>query len=183
MLEEGEEFQVVEKDRVKGYAKAVSAPANFTKASLGSNTVTITNKLLTTDYTFKKVSHDCKTPFTGTDKPKFKVTRQAKNGLSERIIYTDIEPKTDGSVTIEKLPIGSYTVEETTVPIGHNKLSNFTIEVAENSAGTAVFATVAGQGGQLVVSNKLRDFTLEVFKVDSEDDPLNGASFKLTGPN
>ncbi len=183
VLEEGEEFQVVEKDRVKGYAKAVSAPANFTKASLGSNTVTITNKLLTTDYTFKKVSHDGKTPFTGTDKPKFKVTRQAKNGLSERIVYTDIEPKTDGSVTIEKLPIGSYTVEETTVPIGHNKLSNFTIEVAENSAGTAVFATVAGQGSQLVVSNKLRDFTLEVFKVDSEDDPLNGASFKLTGPN
>lgn len=54
VLEEGEEFQVVEKDRVKGYAKAVSAPANFTKASLGSNTVTITNKLLTTDYTFKR---------------------------------------------------------------------------------------------------------------------------------
>lgn len=177
------QFRVIEKDRVKGYATAAYDPATFTQASLGSKRVTMTNKLLTTNYTFKKYSHDGQTPFKEPNKPKFKVTRQAKNGLVEKMVVKDLEPSNDGTVKIEGLPIGSYLVEEGYVPVGHSEMVPFIIEVTENDAGTGVTAKVVGQGSQHKVVNKLNDFQLIVSKIDQNNRALNGATFKLTGPN
>ena len=176
-------YRIIEKDRVKGYAEASYNYPFFVQGILGTNSIEITNRLLTTDYTFKKVSDDGKTPFTGTDKPKFKVTRQAKDGLSAKVVISNLEPANDGTVKIEGLPIGSYTVEETTVPKGYKKMENFTIDVTENDSGTAVVAKVAGQGNQHTVINQLKKFTLIVTKIDDKKNPLEGASFRLTGPD
>lgn len=177
------EYRVIEKERVTGYSEATYTPEIFTETMLENNCVTMTNRLMTTDYVFKKYSHDGHTPFTGTNKPKFKVTRQAKNGQSEKIVVTDLEPAEDGTVKIENLPIGSYVVEEIAVPDGHSKMANFTIEVTENDAGTAVEAKVIGQDSPHTVINKLKDFTLIVYKVDDKDAALEGASFRVTGPD
>lgn len=177
------EYRVIEKNRVSGYAEALYNPTTFNEATLGIDGVKIINRLLTTDYTFKKVSHDGQTPFTGTDVPKFKVTRQAKGTLPAVEVIVDLTPAADGTVKVEKLPIGSYLVEETHVPAGHSKMTDFVIDVVEKNDGTAIEAKVSEQETPHVVSNKLNDFKLIVLKVDEENNALNGASFKLTGPN
>lgn len=176
-------YRIVEKERVKGYAAATYTPTTFTEASLGAASGTMTNKLLTTNYTFKKFSHDGQTAFKGANKPKFKVTRQAEDGLGEKVVVANLEPADDGTVRIEGLPIGSYTVEETHVPTGHQRMSAFTIDVTENTSGTAVIAKVAGQSGSHTVVNKLQAFALLVSKVNHNGAALEGATFSVTGPN
>ena len=177
------EYRVIEKSQVKGYGKAAYSVASFTETTLGENSVTLTNTLMTSDYSFTKVSHDEQTPFTGTDLPRFKVTRRGENGMTDKIIIDNLEPKADGTVKIENLALGSYSVQETHVPAGHSPINDFIIEVTENGTETAVTANVSGQGSPHIVSNKLKDFTLILSKVDNEQTPLNGATFKLTGPN
>lgn len=123
---------------------------------------------------------DGKTPFT-TDLPKFKVTRSDGKVLAE-----NLAPEAGtGKVTIKNMPIGTYTVEETYVPKGFQKMAKFTIEATENnsSAPSSVVFKVNGSTGKHTVRNQLTDFSLIVEKVDDHDAWISGATFKLTGPN
>ncbi|GCF92877.1 hypothetical protein NRIC_07680 [Enterococcus florum] len=176
--------QVGSEERVLGYAKPTysnNTNNSFKPDSLVSNTpIVITNTLMTTNYSFKKFKHDG-TPFTGTDKPKFTITRTS--GTQDVVVETGIEPEADGTVTVTGLPVGTYKVEETHVPSGYAKMTNFNIEVKENSGGTAVEASVQGQSGSHEVINRIADFELKVDKIDERGKALNGASFRLTGPN
>lgn len=173
-------YQVIEyvgnKDRVPGYDKPVYNLSTFTSETSGFNGVVITNKLLMTDYTFKKVGNTEHNLFTGNDKPKFTITSLDPN----LELAKDVSPGDDGLITITGLPIGRYKVTETYVPQGYKKAADFEIEVTETSKDSGVIAKVNGNENQLTLYNRLEDFTLIVKKQDGQGDELKGAAFKLT---
>lgn len=176
----GNTYRVVEPTRTNGYKKASLNQGIFTSDTMPTGGIKITNELLRGDYSFWKFMGDGKTPFT-TDLPKFKVTRSDGKVLAE-----NLTPETGtGKVTIKNMPIGTYTVEETYVPKGFQKMTKFTIEATENnsSAPSSVVFKVNGSTGKHTVRNKLTDFSLIVEKVDDNDAWISGATFKLTGPN
>lgn len=173
-------YQVIErvgnKDKSFGYGKPTYNTDSFTSETPNFSSVIITNTLLTTDYTFKKVGHTENTLFTGNDRPKFTIS-----SLDPSIeLAKNVSPGNDGLLKITDLPVGKYKVTETYVPQGYIKAADFEIEVTEKSDGSGVFAKVGEKEGKTIVYNRLADFTLTIKKKDTQGNELKGAAFKLS---
>lgn len=171
-------YRVVETTRVSGYKPPVMNQTSFTSENMISGGITITNELLKGNYQFSKFMEDGTTVF-GQDKPKFSVTRKSDN----KVVATNLEPNASGKVTIPNMPKGDFIVEETYVPAGYKKMANFEINVTENNPPTSLVFKVNNRTEEYHAINELKDFSLRVEKVDSADNPLTGAAFRLTGPN
>ena len=175
-------YRVQELNRTPGYKAPTMNIAAFTKPELAfvEGTVKITNTLIKTNYQFVKVFDDGATPFSGSDLPKFSVKRKS-NGT---VLAENLTPNASGEVKIENLTFGTFEVEETHVPQGFQKMSNFDIVVTENGAGTALVVKVNNSTDSYKAKNKLKDFSMTVLKVDEDGStPLGGATFKLSGPD
>ncbi|MFR3684112.1 MAG: SpaA isopeptide-forming pilin-related protein [Enterococcus sp.] len=171
-------YRVVESSRVPGYKAPVVNQASFTSENMISGGIKITNELLKGNYQFSKFMEDGNTVF-GQDKPKFSVKRKSDN----KEVATNLEPNASGKVTIPNMPKGDFIVEETYVPAGYKKMANFEINVTENNPPTSLTFKVNNRTEEHRAINELKDFSLKVEKIDSADNPLAGAVFKLTGPN
>ncbi|MDT2553782.1 SpaA isopeptide-forming pilin-related protein [Enterococcus raffinosus] len=178
-VEGGEDktYRVVEGSRTAGYKAPVVNQQSFTSENIASGGITITNELLRGNYQFWKFMEDGTTKFTS-DLPKFKVTRSDGKVLAE-----NLTPDATGKVAINDFPIGTYTVEETYVPKGFQKMADFEIVVTENNPPTSLVFKVNGRTDDYHAINRLKDFSVKVEKIDPNDNALTGAVFKLTGPN
>lgn len=169
------------KERVPSYGEPIYNEPIFDSTTLTSDGVTITNKLLTTDYTFKKVGNTQDILFTGNDKPKFTITTTDTPSIE---VAKDVSPGNDGLLTVSGLPVGRYKVTETHAPNGYTKADDFYIDVTEKTSGElGVVAKVNGKEGQVTIYNRLEDYTLTVKKKDDQGGDLKGATFKLTQTN
>ncbi|MBU5362077.1 VWA domain-containing protein [Enterococcus raffinosus] len=170
------EYRVIEKignlNRVPGYAKPVYSQESFTSSNLDSIGITITNRLLTTDYSFKKVMKNGQ-PFTDSNekRPKFTLTETIKN----MVVVRDVAPDNGGVVNFTDLPAGIYHVSETFVPEGFKKCDDFIFTVTERTDGTAVIADSSNK----TVTNELNKFKLTVVKTDEQGNEIVGAAFRL----
>lgn len=178
-VEGGEDktYRVVEGSRTTGYKAPVVNQQSFTSENIASGGITITNELLRENHQFWKFMEDGTTKFTS-DLPKFKVTRSDGKVLAE-----NLTPDATGKVAINDFPIGTYTVEETYVPEGFQKMADFEIVVTENNPLTSLVFKVNGRTDDYHAINRLKDFSVKVEKIDPNDNALTGAVFKLTGPN
>ena len=151
------EYRVIEKIsnlyRVPGYANPTYSQESFTSSNLESAGITITNRLLTTDFSFKKVMENGQ-PFTISDekRPKFTLTETIKSIE----VVRDVAPDDEGVVHFTNLPAGIYRVSETFVPEGFKKCDDFTFTVAERSDGTGVIATSTNK----TIVNELKEYKL-----------------------
>lgn len=178
-VEGGEEksYRVIEPYRTIGYKHPQVNQASFNSETMSAEGIKITNELLRGDYTFKKFMGDGTTKF-DKDMPKFKVLR------GDKLIAENLMPdRMTGKVTIKDLPIGDYTIEETDVPEGFQKMPNFTINVTENDPPTSLMFKVEGKTEEYSARNHLKDFTAKIEKNDEYGKLLAGASFELKGPN
>lgn len=171
-------YRVVETTRVKGYKAPVINQSTFTSENIINGGIEITNELLKENYQFSKCMEDGNTVF-GQDKPKFSVKRKSDN----KELARNLEPNANGKVMIPDVPIGLYLVKETYVPIGYKEMAEFEVSVTENNPPTSLIFKVNDRTEEHQAINELKDFSLKVEKIDSEDNPLTGAVFKLVGPN
>ncbi|MBO0454286.1 SpaA isopeptide-forming pilin-related protein [Candidatus Enterococcus murrayae] len=170
-------YRVVEEARTTGYAKPTyNYSTSFTAASVPKEGVKLTNKLLTGQAVICKYTDDGKTPFSK-DKPKFTVKRKSDG----KVLATNLEPDTNGQVTITDIPLGEFIVEESYVPAGYEKMADIELKAVENSAGDALVITLNGKNSPYKVTNKMADFNLKIKKVDQDGNELRGASFRLVG--
>lgn len=138
--------------------------------------LTVTNTLLTTDFSFVKVGNDGSSPLKGVE---FNVT--GDNG------YNISDSSDDGTVAFSGLPYGKkYTMTETKTPDGYKKAGPWNFEVKEKINGTTgkrevevVWENDPFVDGKLI--NKLKPYELTVNKVDENDEALEGATFQLVG--
>lgn len=173
----GSRYRVVEKSVPQGHSVSYS-PAEFTKDDLGGGTVEVTNTLKKTNFQFDKFKNDGQTPFpTAGSHPVFEV----EDAKSHKKI-TNVSPNLAGTVTFENLPVGMYIVSETDVPTGYEKMPEFVFTVEEDTNGNLI-TKVNGSTGRHKVTNKLKDFTMEITKKDTTNTLLSGASFRLRGTN
>lgn len=171
------QYRVIEEGRTNGYMKPSVNQGTFTSETINAEGIEITNELMTGNYSFNKFMEDGKTPFT-TDLPKFQITRN-----DGKIVAKDVLPDSKGKVHFTNIPIGDYLIEESYVPAGFQKMSDFELQVVENDTVDGLSFIVNGSTSAQTVTNKLKDFSLTVEKVDSSDNQLAGASFTLKGPN
>lgn len=155
-------FRIKEVARTQGYAPVTMNYKTFTQAELGNNKVQLTNKLLTGSTHFYKYKEDGKTPFATSDLPKFSVTHE--NG---KLLADNLKPDSSGKVTIENIPIGTYTLKEDYAPAGYSKMADVPIKVVENDEGNKVIITFAdNKGAGYVIKNDLKkDITIPIEKV------------------
>ncbi|MFR3685704.1 MAG: SpaA isopeptide-forming pilin-related protein [Enterococcus sp.] len=169
-------YRIIERvgnlDKVLGYAKPVYSQESFTFGTLAPNGIEINNRLLTTDYSFKKLMENGK-PFTATSEklPKFTLTEITKNIVGA----VNVAPNSTGVVEFKNLPIGTYRVSETFVPNGFKKAADFEFSVTELADGTAVVADSTNK----IVINELNNFKLTVIKTDEQGMEIEGAVFQL----
>ncbi|MDU5336191.1 SpaA isopeptide-forming pilin-related protein [Enterococcus sp.] len=171
-------YRVVETTRVSGYKAPVINQASFTSENIISGGIKITNELLKETFQFSKFMEDGTTAF-GQDKPKFSMKRESDG----KTVATNLEPNASGKVTVPDVPKGNYIIKETYVPAGYKEMPEFVVNVTENNPPTSLVFKVNNRTEEHHALNELKDFTLRVEKVDSGDNPLTGAVFKLTGPN
>lgn len=171
-------YRVVETTRVSGYKAPVINQASFTSENMISGGIKITNELLKGTFQFSKFMEDGTTAF-GQDKPKFSMKRESDG----KTVATNLEPNASGKVTVPDVPKGDYIIKETYVPAGYKEMPEFVVNVTENNPPTSLVFKVNNRTEEHHALNELKDFTLRVEKVDSGDNPLTGAVFKLTGPN
>lgn len=167
-------YRVIERvgndEKVSGYEKPSYNQSSFQSTTLDAKGIIITNKLLTTDYSFKKVMENNQ-PFLGDNLPKFKLTKKNKNIE----VVDNVAPNASGIVEFKDLPIGTYRVSETFVPEGYKKMDDFEFSVTEKDDGTAVIADSLGK----TVVNKLNEFKLKVIKTNEQGAEIEGATFRL----
>lgn len=171
-------YRVVETTRVSGYKAPVINQASFTSENIISGGIKITNELLKETFQFSKFMEDGTTVF-GQDKPKFSMKRESDG----KTVATNLEPNASGKVTVPDVPKGNYIIKETYVPAGYKEMPEFVVNVTENNPPTSLVFKVNNRTEEHHALNELKDFTLKIEKVDSADNPLTGAVFKLTGPN
>lgn len=169
-------YRVVELKREDGYADPKVSQTEFTSNTIASDGIKVTNELLREDYQFWKFKGENRELFKG-DLPKFSVKRSDGKVLAENLV-----PDDTGKVAIKDLPIGTFIVEETYVPVGFQKMSDFTIEVTESDPSGSLVFKIEGQSGDYNVLNLVKNFSLQIEKVGPDGLPLSGASFKLVGP-
>jgi len=170
-------YRVVEGERITGYKAPTINQDSFNSETIAAKGIEITNELLRGGYSFSKFMEDGKTPIT-VDLPKFQIKRS-----DGKILAEDVTPNVVGKVILTDVPIGVYIIEETYVPIGFKKMANFELEVTEDDSAASLIFKVNDSTEPYSVVNKLKDFFLRVEKVDQQGEPLDGAIFKLTGPN
>ena len=155
-------YRIKEVSRTPGYAPVTMNYQAFTQAELGNNKVQLTNKLLTGSTHFYKYKEDGKTPFATSDLPRFSVTHE--NG---KLLADNLKPDSSGKVTIENIPIGTYTLKEDYAPAGYNKMADVKIKVVDNAEGNGVIITFAdNKGAGYVIKNELKkDTTIPIEKV------------------
>lgn len=161
-------------ERVLGYADPEYANPRTITFESNQKVLKVTNELLMTDLSFTKVGNDEKTPLAGVG---FHLT--GNNGYNENVTTT-----ADGKVDFSKLPIGSYTLIETTVPNGYQASGPWTFNVIQAADGKL---QIEWSSDNPIVDDKLintlKPFDLTVEKVDEEEQALAGAEFTLTGPD
>ncbi|MGG5371269.1 vWA domain-containing protein [Enterococcus sp. AZ196] len=170
-------YRVVEDVRTKGYKAPTINQDSFTSETIAAEGIEITNELLRGSYSFSKYMEDGKTPLT-VDLPKFTIMRS-----DGKVLVQEVTPNREGKVLLNDVPIGVYIVEEVYVPAGFQKMTNFELHVTEDASATGLVFKVNDSIEPYIAMNTLKDFSLQVEKVDSLKNPLEGASFKLTGPN
>ena len=159
-------YKIVEIKAPQGYNKGTDTTVTVTAG--GTATASISNAKQKGKLTITK-SGEAGEALAGA---KFKVT--SDNGFS-REVSTD----STGSVVLNNLDLGNYTVEEITPPKGY-KLSEVNIKTANlsyNPSSTTVSSSVS-------FANERQEFTVEVFKQDQDTkNPLAGATFEIVDPN
>lgn len=137
--------------------------------------LTVTNTLLTTDFSFVKVGNNENSPLKGVE---FNVT--GDNG------YNMSDSSDDGTVAFSDLPYGKYTMTETKTPDGYKTAGPWNFKVKEKDNETTgkrevevVWEKAPFVDGKLI--NKLNPYDLTVNKVDENDEALEGATFQLVG--
>lgn len=173
-------FRVVERvgteEQLPGYDKPLYQPEEFTVSSLPGSGVKITNRLLTTDFKFTKVSADGQTPFPDDNLPEF-----ALFDVNDRLIKDGITPLADGTVLIDGLPMGEYYLKETIVPPGYTPMPDLVIKVTIESDGSAKAVAVGFENNpDPTIINRLEDYDMTLHKEDLAGNELRGAVFKLT---
>lgn len=176
-------YRVIEKvdnkNKIPGYESPVYSRTTFTKEQLADETLTITNKLMLTNFEFHKYTHDGQTPFSK-DKPVFSIS---KKGTNPALMVTNKTPDNNGKVVFAGLPMGEYTLQETKVPTGYKKKADLDFKVVEKANGTGLEVKINDSTNPLKITNELKDFTLKVLKLNTNGNALEGAAFRLTGPN
>src|SRR5699024_10058590 len=79
----------------------------------------------------------------------------------------------DGTVTSSQLPEGTYTLVETSAPVGY--------QVIDGKDLTVTIDGDANEPVKIVISNKLANGKIKIIKVDEDDEniQLEGATFNL----
>lgn len=178
--EEGQRFRIVERintdQQVPGYDRPIYEPEEFTIASLAGCGVKVTNRLLTTDFKFTKLSADGKTPFPEDNLPVFGLFDE-----EDRLLQGDIKPQSDGTVLITGLPMGEFILKETDPPPGYLPMPDLVIRVTLQG-DHAVKAVAAGFENypNPTIINRLKDYEMTLHKEDLAGNELKGAVFKLT---
>lgn len=88
--------------------------------------------------------------------------------------YDQIHTTDDsGRIHVDKLPVGSYNVQEVKPAKGYNKNDKvYTAEIAQS-----------GDVASLEILNHPADGSIDVIKTDAQGDRIEGVTFRLTGPN
>ena len=172
-------YRVIEKVRndegeytgaiVPGYA---APDIGVTSDEITNNvTYTVTNTLLKANFSFEKVGNDGSTPLENVG---FTLTRDG-GGYENSVTSTKA-----GSVTFNDLPIGTYTLTETSTVNGYKLGGNWQVSVTDsnNDGVLEVNSPFALNNGILV--NELKPFDLIVNKKDDLGKDLVGAEFTLT---
>lgn len=141
----------------------------------------VTNELEvpTTDFTFIKYKDQENSffPTSGTKRPAFTIYDS-----SNKIVQENKYPDASGKVVFTDLTEGTYRVVESIVPEDYVKMSDFNV-VVEKSSGNTVVAKVDGSTTLHKVTNHQQEYSLEVNKIDGENQEISGAAFELTGPD
>lgn len=135
----------------------------------GQHTITVTNELKKTDYTFYKVDQNDE-PLTGAE---FEVTRGDEH-------FADLTGDDNGKFTITGMPIGSYKVTETKAPDGYDGGADFELAVNDNGANAL---KIEGVAPDYKVVNRRIQYGLELLKLDQDGNPLKNAYFSIKGPD
>lgn len=180
--------RIVELGKTLGYAPPEDIQGEFSYNSLrikGDGTAKIVNRLLKGEASFNKFLEDGKTPFKGSDLPKFTVRRKDDG----KELVKDLTPDKDGKVTIKDIPVGEFIIEETHVTDGFKKMADISLKAVEKKVTQGgntkyvVETTMDDSSTPINKTNKLKDYNLNIAKLDQNEAPLTGAKFKLTGPN
>lgn len=130
-------YRMVENTTPAGYAAPVYSDQNLT----------VTNSLITSTISFKKVGHDGVTPLVGVV---FELT--APNGKKVKATSD-----ANGIVTFTGIPIGTHSIAEVTTPSGYQPIPAFKVAVTKTSD------TV------LAKSFDMSSVTAEMFKLSGQD--------------
>lgn len=179
--------------RVPGYETPKYSPKSISNKLISKfGTLTVTNKLLTTELEFTKVGNDESTPLSGVS---FTVTGE-ENGYKKTLTTGD-----DGKVLFEDLlelnpdlipeldsdnpeKDGYYTLTETGLP-GYLSAGPWKFSVVYNETSNSM--EIVWKDGKSPLKddklvNTLKPFDLTVHKQDDLGNALKGAEFTLTGP-
>lgn len=179
--------RIVELGKTSGYAAPEDIQGEFSYNSLrikGDGTAKIVNRLLKGEAIFNKFLEDGKTPFKGSDLPKFTVKR-----TDGKELVKDLTPNKDGKVTIRDIPVGEFIIEETYVPKGFKKMENINLKAVEKKVTQGgntqyiVETTMDNSSTPVNKINKLKDYNLYIAKLGHDGIPVGGAEFEVTGPN
>lgn len=177
----GISYRIIEKNtvdnsqRVLGYQ--VPSYTSSQQPDTGITKLTVTNELLTTSITFKKVDQ------AGADLAGavFELT-----ALSEGNPHTiEMSSTADGTVAFDNIPIGSYELKEVSAPDGYQPTKDsWQIEVHEVLVDGLPELRVTGLPKSGQVENTLYPFQLTFMKSflqEGQKVPLPGAEFTLSG--
>ena len=164
--------------RIEGYSEPeYSDPREISD----TDELTVTNTLLTKDLSFTKYDNDGATLLPGIT---FDVVATNKGNNYHQTDTTDDQT---GKVDFTGLPVGDYTLTETNIPTGYEKVGPWDFKVVDNDGvlsikwGSNGSPYETGEEGKVV--NHLKPFELIVNKEDDQDNPLEGAEFALIDAN
>lgn len=161
-----------EQNRVPGYADPTYSSESTSETG---TTLTVTNKLLTRDFSFTKVGNDGSTPL-----PDVSFTLTGDNGYTSG--EKPVESATDGTVNFSELPIGNYTLTEIGTVDGYQLGGPWNFEVKDENGELVIVWQDGTKPSDIKIVNTLKPFDLTVHKQDDLGNALKGAEFTLTGP-
>ncbi|WP_302373676.1 LPXTG cell wall anchor domain-containing protein [Enterococcus asini] len=160
------------KNRIEGYKNPVYSP----ESTASSDTLTVTNTLLTRDFNFTKVGNDGETSLTGVS---FKLTGDNGYTSGDEVVKSD----EDGNVNFSDLPIGHYTLTETDTVAGYQAGGPWTFDVKDVNGELVIVWQDGTKPSDIKIINTLKPFDLTVNKTDDQGKALEGAEFTLVDAN